>query len=153
MVVLYNSLTFYRKGEVNEKGNVGMSQLNQSELQLHVTILGWLHVGGAAMFLLGGIIVTTLFTGIGVAVGDSTVITILSTIGTVVGLLLAGMAILAIVVGYGLLTRRPWSRIMAIVLGIFSLPNFPLGTMIGVYTLWILLQEAANNYFMSFKSV
>lgn len=129
-----------------------MNQLNQSELQLHVTILGWLHIGGAAMFVLGGILLSILFMGIGVATSDSTAITILGTIGTIAGLCLVVLAILAVIVGYGLLTRRPWSRILAIVLGIFSLPNFPLGTMIGVYTLWVLLQEAANGYFMSLKS-
>ena len=36
--------------------------------------------------------------------------------------------------GYGLLTRKPWARILAIVVGILSLLNFPVGTAIGLYT-------------------
>lgn len=129
-----------------------MNQLNQNELHLHVTILGWLHIGGAVLFLLGGVLVFTLFTGIGVASGDSTAITILSLIGTTIGILLALLAGLGIITGYSLLTRKSWGRVLAIVLGIFSLVNFPLGTLIGVYTLWVLLQETANSYFMSLKS-
>ena len=37
---------------------------------------------------------------------------------------------------------------MAIVLAIFNLMNFPLGTLIGIYTLWVLFQEAASDYFI-----
>lgn len=48
------------------------------------------------------------------------------------------MAVLALVAGYGLLTRRPWARVLGIVIGILSLLKFPLGTALGVYTLWVL---------------
>ena len=41
-------------------------------------------------------------------------------------------------VAYGLLQRRPWGRTMSIVLGIFSLLKFPVGTALGIYTLWVM---------------
>jgi hypothetical protein len=40
--------------------------------------------------------------------------------------------------GYALVTRQPWGRILAIVFGIFALFHFPLGTALGIYTLWVL---------------
>ena len=49
--------------------------------------------------------------------------------------------------GWGLLTRKPWARILAIVVGILNLVNFPIGTAIGLYTLWVLMQPAATEYF------
>jgi hypothetical protein len=36
---------------------------------------------------------------------------------------------------------------LAIVVGILSLVNFPVGTLIGLYTLWVLTQPAATEYF------
>jgi ABC-type glycerol-3-phosphate transport system permease component len=47
-------------------------------------------------------------------------------------------AALALLVGYSLLTRRPWGRILAIVVGILTLLKPLLGTALGIYTLWVL---------------
>ena len=37
--------------------------------------------------------------------------------------------------------RQPWARIVAIILGVLALFHFPLGTALGVYTLWVLLAD------------
>jgi hypothetical protein len=47
-------------------------------------------------------------------------------------------AVLALAAGYGLLNRRPWGRIVAIIAAILALIKFPLGTALGIYTLWVL---------------
>jgi hypothetical protein len=47
-------------------------------------------------------------------------------------------AALALVVGYSLLTRRPWGRTLALVVGILTLLKPLLGTALGIYTLWVL---------------
>lgn len=46
--------------------------------------------------------------------------------------------VLALLVGYALLTRKPWGRVLAIVLAILSLIKIPFGTALGIYTLWVL---------------
>jgi hypothetical protein len=128
-----------------------MNFLNEHQLKLHVTILGWLYIVGNAIFLLIGTFVFVLLAGIGVASGDSQAMAILSIVGTVVGALLAVLAIPGIVAGYGLLARKAWGRVLAIVVGILGLINFPIGTAIGIYALLVLLQEAATDYFMPAK--
>ena len=35
------------------------------------------------------------------------------------------------------------------VVGFLGLVNFPLGTAIGIYTFWVLLQDSAADYFTS----
>ncbi|HWW22444.1 MAG TPA: hypothetical protein VNY78_01020 [Edaphobacter sp.] len=45
---------------------------------------------------------------------------------------------LALLVGYSLLTRRPWGRTLAIIVGVLSLLKIPFGTALGIYTLWVL---------------
>lgn len=47
-------------------------------------------------------------------------------------------AALALLVGYSLLTRRPWGRTLAIIGAVLSLLKFPFGTALGIYTLWVL---------------
>jgi len=60
-------------------------------------------------------------------------------------LLLLGTAVLGIVTGWGLLERRPWARMLAIVLGCIFLVDMPFGTGLGIYTLWVLLPAASEE--------
>ena len=59
-------------------------------------------------------------------------------------LFLAG-GVLGIVTGWGLLERQSWARMLAIVLGCVSLFEMPLGTALGVYTLWVLLPAQSEQ--------
>jgi hypothetical protein len=53
-------------------------------------------------------------------------------------------AALALIAGYGLLNRRPWGRIVAIIAAILALIKFPFGTALGIYTLWVLAPGASG---------
>ncbi len=50
-------------------------------------------------------------------------------------------SVLGFIAGIGLLHRASWARILAIILGVLALLDFPLGTALGVYTLWVLLSQ------------
>jgi len=124
-----------------------MNQLNQQQIGQHVLILGWLHIIGSALFLAIAVFVFFLLTTIGAISGEAEALAVLSIIGTGVAALLTAIAIPGFVAGIGLLRRKNWGRILAIVAGILNLVNFPIGTIIGGYTLWVLFQNAATDYF------
>ena len=124
-----------------------MNTLDERQLQVHVPIVGWLLIVSNAVFLLIGGLVLVLLVGIGVSVQDPEATMIIPIVGLAVGLFLAALGIPGIVAGAGLLARKSWARILAIVVAIFSLANFPFGTVIGGYALWVLLQYAAPAYF------
>jgi hypothetical protein len=46
-------------------------------------------------------------------------------------------------VGWGLMHREHWARTAAIVLGVLVLLHPPFGTLLGVFTLWVLLSNGA----------
>ena len=48
-------------------------------------------------------------------------------------------------VGLGLMQRAPWARTAAIILGVLALFHPPLGTALGVYSLWVLLADEGGN--------
>ncbi|WP_263411091.1 zinc ribbon domain-containing protein [Terriglobus tenax] len=56
-------------------------------------------------------------------------------------LVMAGAAAL---VAWGLMQRKRWARTLAIVFGVLALLKFPLGTALGVYTLWVLAPAASG---------
>ena len=124
-----------------------MSIVNETEVHQHVSILGWLFIVGNALFLLIAGFVFTLLTGLGQTVSDPEARAILPLVGSTVGLLLALLSLPGLAAGYGLLTRKPWARVLAIVMAVLGLLNFPVGTAIGIYALWVLLQTSSANYF------
>jgi hypothetical protein len=52
-------------------------------------------------------------------------------------------------VARGLARARPWARNLALILAAFNLLLLPLGTALGVYTLWVLLHEGVREQFVS----
>jgi hypothetical protein len=52
-----------------------------------------------------------------------------------------------VVVGVPLRRRRPWARLIALVLGSADLLLLPYGTALGVYALWVLLSEQGRALF------
>ncbi len=127
-----------------------MNQLSERDMHQHVTILGWLHIVANALLLLLGLCGLLFFVVIGFAVavdGDAVALPILGTVGLVSVLFFAVLALPGILAGYGLLKGQRWGQILAIVVGFLELFNFPLGTALGIYTLFVLLQNAADPYF------
>jgi hypothetical protein len=54
-------------------------------------------------------------------------------------------AITGFFAGWGLLQRERWARTLTLVLSFLALLNIPLGTALGVYSLWVLLPEQSER--------
>lgn len=124
-----------------------MKPLTQQEMEQHVTILGWVHIAANLFFVIVGAFLFLFLPSIGVVTRDPEAIAILSVVGTFVGSFIALLGLPGILAGIGLLQHRSWGRYLAIVVGLLNLVNFPIGTVVGVYTLWVLMQQSANEYF------
>jgi hypothetical protein len=57
------------------------------------------------------------------------------------GIFLGFFGVLHLILAWGLFERQPWSRTLGIVLGILALIRPPFGTVLGIYTLWVLAPE------------
>ncbi len=124
-----------------------MNTLSERDLNLHVTIVAWLLIIENAICLLIGLVGFLFMTGIGFATQDQTAALIMSVIGTA-GVIFFGMlSVPGLVAGFGLLSRKPWARILALVIAALGLFNFPIGTVLGLYKGWVLLQASADQYF------
>ena len=129
-----------------------MNQLSESELRQHVMIAAWLNIVAEAIPLMLGLCGFVFFAGMGgivAIIGDPspTALGILGIMGTIAVLFFGALALPGILAGYGLLKRRKWGQLWGMVVGLLNLFCFPLGTAIGAYTLFVLLQNSANAYF------
>ncbi|HBL29198.1 MAG TPA: hypothetical protein DD490_20395 [Acidobacteria bacterium] len=121
--------------------------MEESQLRQHLTILGWLHLAAAGCAVLIGGFVFVVLNIIGVAIHDREATAILGIVGAAVAGFLVLLSLPGLFAGYGLLKRRPWARILAIVVGALHLYNMPLGTALGIYTFVILADAKADGLF------
>ena len=54
-----------------------------------------------------------------------------------------------VLTGYALITRQPWGRVLGIIFGILALVHIPLGTALGIYTLWVLAPRVSGEEYAS----
>jgi hypothetical protein len=58
---------------------------------------------------------------------------------------LAVFSIAQIICATGLLKRKSWSRVLLIIVSAFKLPSAPIGTALGIYTIWVLIQDETRT--------
>ena len=133
-----------------------MKTLNERQLQVHVPIVAWLLIVTNGLLAVAYLFVMAL------------------TVGAPAYLLMRGLAfpalmdVLAIpglVAGFGLRGRKAWARILGIVgvvlevvglayayaLGNMDLLGLVFGILVGIYAIFVLMQEAATGYLASPK--
>jgi hypothetical protein len=103
-----------------------------------VSVIAIYYVFFAVMNLIGScaILLFALVPAMG-ATGDG-----FGFLGAVFGIGIGGLA-----AGLGLLRLKNWARILAIVLAIFSLLAFPIGTIIGGLIIWYLIKPEVKEVF------
>lgn len=113
----------------------------------HITIIAILNIarGGFLFFL--GLIGFIVLTAIGAISGDSIAMGVLGLIGLVAILIMTFIGLPSIIAGVGLLRRREWGRILALVVGFLSLIDIPIGTALGVYSILMLMDDEAKRHF------
>lgn len=119
-----------------------------------MNILGLLYLVWGGLFLLAGAIVLALMLGALALVQDSGSGEVS---GVAAGLTAAMFGTLAIVAlawggshtsaGVALRRHQPWSRTVALGFGVLDLALLPFGTALGIYTLWVLLNDDARALF------
>lgn len=124
-----------------------MNNLDEGQLAIHVPILGWLQIVLNAVLLLLGLTALVFLGGIGLMVQDPMAFRILAFVGGVGFIFFAVLGLPGILAGTGLLLRKNWGRILSVVLSLLSLAAFPIGTILGGYAIFVLLQDAATPYF------
>jgi len=124
------------------------------DMAMHITILGWLLVGSAILTGIGGLVV--MFAGqfmrhLPIPMGDmpAGIPPFVSWITSVVGLSILTVAAGTAAAGVGLLEYRSWARVFAIIVAVFLIFHFPIGTAIAIYAFWVLFSKEGQEYYKS----
>lgn len=111
-------------------------------MKKHVTLVAALQIGFSTMGIIAGAILFFVFGFAQSFVEDVEVAEpVLNFIGTVLPGSILLTSILGLIGGIGLLTFQKWSRIFVMVISALICFVFPVGTVIGIYSLWVLMQD------------
>jgi hypothetical protein len=120
----------------------------------HVRALASLQIVYSSLGLLLGVSIFLLFGGIATIVGfsasldDSMVaVPVLALIGGIAASLIIVLSLPRLIAGIGLLKHHNWARILTMIVSVIGLIDFPVGTALGGYGLWVLLHRDAAPLF------
>ncbi|MDO9579502.1 MAG: hypothetical protein Q7J06_02885 [Bacteroidales bacterium] len=118
------------------------------KMKKHVTVVGAIHIGFGILGLIGAVAVFFALSFARGFVPDEEVPTIvLKFLSLSLPLLIGFMSTLGLVGGIGLLSYLPWARYLIIIVAALGCLNIPIGTLKGVYSLWVLLQDDTVKMF------
>ena len=123
-------------------------------METHVKVLGVANLAVGGCMLLAAVFLFLTVGGVAGIVGataepqDAAIaIPILGLAGTAFAAFLTFFALPSLITGYGLLSFKPWARVVGIVVSAIGLVNFPVGTALGAYGLWVLFNKETERLF------
>ncbi len=117
----------------------------------HVKVLAILLMVTGVLTLLGGLAML-LATGFALgivheAIGHLVPVRLLTPVVLALPWLLIVYATAKLATGFGLLDYAPWARSLAVAVCVLGLLNFPFGTALGIYGLWVLLSAPGQEHY------
>lgn len=101
-------------------------------MQTHLFMVSWFHI------IFGGLLVSLSLTGLWLGPERGGV-----NLPTTLFFVMIGLPLF--LGGIGLLRRWPRIRNLMLIMGVMNLLNFPIGTVLGFYTLWVLWSPEAKQ--------
>jgi len=122
--------------------------MEESTMKKHVTLVAALQIGFSTMGILGGMIIFFALNFAGSFVTDVDVASsVLKFLGGFLPALIICFSLVGLVGGIGLLSYRKWARVLVLIVAALGCLNIPLGTLKGVYSIWVPIQDEAVKLF------
>lgn len=132
-----------------EENTVSQPQVTVEEnrMKKHVSVAAILQIVFGSLNAIIALAIAFAFGFVDQFVDDPTAIKVLGLVGTplIVLFLMIGGAMIA--GGIGLLSCKPWARVLTLVVAALGLLNIPIGTLKGVYIIWALVQTETVSLF------
>jgi hypothetical protein len=130
---------------------LGLIELRRSRVRDHIRLVGILWMAYSALHVVAGvgaIVVAQVIFGrvIHIPNGPPPEVTVwLRPLISFFGWLILAKAAAGFFAGWALLQREEWARTVALVMGFIALLSVPIGTTLGIYTLWVLLPARSDE--------
>jgi hypothetical protein len=122
--------------------------MEDSRMKKHVAVVGAIQIGFAILGLVVAVVLLFVMRFAKSQVGgDEAGEMVLGFLSVSLPVLFGFLSTLGLVGGIGLLAYKSWARYLVMVLAALGCLNIPIGTLKGVYFLWVLLQDETVKLF------
>jgi hypothetical protein len=135
------------------KAITGPTGYARNRVRDHVKLVGILWMAYSALHLMVGVGILLAAKFVVLRMGEipngppPEMIMWLRPVISIFGWLILAKAAVGFFAGWGLLQREEWARVFALVVGFIALLNVPIGTALGIYTLWVLLPAQSDEQY------
>jgi len=118
-------------------------------MEKHVNVVAALHIGLSIFGIVIAIIIGIVLGLVGGFIDDPVASKIIPIVATVAIWAVIIFSIPGIIAGIGLFRKKEWARILTLILSVIKLMNVPIGTAVGAYSIWVLIQDETTALFKS----
>ena len=123
-------------------------------MKKHVELLAILHITLGSLALVIGVVIAAILMGTGVIASLTTSGADQKSVMFILSIVAVGIALFGILVGgplliagLGLMHYKSWARSLALIFAFIDVINIPFGTIVSVYTFWVLLKDETISLF------
>ena len=129
-------------------------------MEKHIQVVGILNITYRAMLLLASFILVAIAACFGrfmemlMRMGELNardvpyeILDIIPVILVVVAIAMFVVSVAGIIAGIGVLKKKPWGRVLMLVISFINLLRIPFGTALGAYSIWVLLNDETIRLF------
>lgn len=116
-------------------------------MERHINVAASLQTGLGILGFIAGIVIYAVLLFIVKFIGETEAQTIILIVGKVIAGIILFCSLPVIIAGVGLFKKREWGRILTLIISVMHLLNFPVGTAIGVYCIWVMVQPEVIEQF------
>lgn len=122
--------------------------MENSKMKKHVTLVGSIQIGFSVLGLMGSVaIFVALSFARAFTENDEVGQMVLRFLSISLPILIGFVSTIGLIGGIGLLAYKPWARYLVIVVSALGCINIPFGTLKGVYSIWVLIQDETIKLF------
>ena len=116
-------------------------------MEKHVNIIAALQIGLSLLRLIVVAIVFAVLHFVADFADDPDAELVLSIVANIVMVVCLVLSLPGILAGIGLFRKKEWARILTLIISVLEIVNIPLGTAVGVYSIWALSQNETVELF------
>jgi hypothetical protein len=122
--------------------------MDESTMKKHVTLVSALQIAFSSIGIIGAFILYIVFNFAHSFVMDDEVANaVLKFFSVALPLALGTFSLIGLIGGIGLLSFQDWARVLVLIIAAIGCINIPLGTIAGVYSIWVLMQDETIKLF------
>jgi hypothetical protein len=116
-------------------------------MEKHINVIAALNIGLSLLRIIVVGVVFAILHFVGDFVDEKEAELILSIVANIMIVVVLVLSLPGLIAGIALFKRKEWGRILTLIVSVLNLVDIPLGTAVGAYSIWALVQTETVEIF------